>query len=379
MIEHAMDRRAFLKLGMAAGATLAISSAFPKFSLADVRTTSLSECIEMTPEQMAGNSRMVMDSWEYIKKTVDTIQSEEMRASVSGILDNPAPTFMAELMDEGKRKNVYIDLLSEGLIEKDVSFENFLPPTSNPYRSPHPFVAAPGSGYSSHHSYPGGVVPHTALNLMVSLALYDGYVKTYGYALDRDIVIASQVLHDLHKPWVFQWGEDGESRTELQLAGTGEHHPYSVAESIVRGLPPESCVAQACAHSHPGWPKDEEGPVAWIKAACKLTDKDPVEEKLLAPDGKTLPLPRRMENFVCHLGDHDWVLTVPAAKWIIPVMKEIAVEKYAMADSDLESRKFNQFRNYVFSQASIMNLYQIYSTRGKDALAYTALSIVTPT
>ena len=377
MRKQHVSRRDFLKLGMVATAGVAAASAFPKFTMAQVKTVSLPECLGMSPEEMAKNSRVVMDSWRYILDTVATIQDPDIRSAVQGILRNPAPTLMAELMDRANREEVYQELLSEGLI-KDISFDKFLPQTSNPYRSPHPFIAAPGSGYSSHHSYPGGLVSHTALNTMVSLSIYEGYKQVYGYALDRDVVIASQVLHDLHKPWVFQWGPSGESRTELKIGATGEHHPLSVAESMTRGLPPEVCVAQACAHNHPGWPKDEEGPVKWITAACVITGKDPVKGDFLARDRKTLPLPRRMENFVCHLGDHDWVLTVPAAKWIIPLMEEIAVEKYGMAQTDLKAKKFNHFRNYVFSQASIMSLYEIYSARGKNALTYTVLSIVAP-
>ena len=377
MGKQRVSRREFLKLGMVATAGAAAVTAFPKFTMAQVNTVSLSDCLEMGPEEMAENSRLVMDSWKYILDTVATIQDPDIRSAVQGILRDPAPTLMADLMDSANRKEVYHELLSKGLI-KDISFDKFLPLTRNPYRPPHPFIAAPGSGYSSHHSYPGGLVSHTALNTMVSLSIYEGYKQVYGYALDRDVVIASQVLHDLHKPWVFQWGLSGESRTELKIGGTGEHHPLSVAESMTRGLPPEICVAQACAHNHPWWPKDEEGPVSWITAASIIAGKDPVKGYFLAQDRKTLPVPRRMENFVCHLGDHDWILTVPAAKWIIPLMKEIAVAKYGMAQADLNGKKFNQFRNYVFSQASIMNLYEIYSTRGEDALTYTVMSIVSP-
>ena len=36
---------------------------------------------------------------------------------------------------------------------------------------------------------------------------------------------------------------------------------------------------------------------------------------LLEKDGKTLPMPRRIEGFVTHLADHDWVISVPAAQW----------------------------------------------------------------
>jgi hypothetical protein len=372
-----LSRRDFLKLGMATSAVMAVSTMLPRFSLANVKTVSLPQCLDMSPEEMAEHSELVMDSWKYILDNVATIKNPEIRSAVQGILRNPAPTLMSDLMDKKNRKEVYNQLLSAGFI-KNIPFEKFLPATDNPYRSPHPFIAAPGSGYNSHHSYPGGLVTHTALNTLVSLSIYQGYKGIYRYALERDVVIASQVLHDLHKPWVFQWGSSGESRTEFKIGNTGEHHPLSVAESIVRGLPSDICVAQACAHNHPGWPKDEEGPVGWIKAACILIGLDPVKKNLLAPGQKTLSLPRRMENFVCHLGDHDWVLTVPAAKWIIPIMEEIALEKYGMNKADLGTRKFNQFRNYVFSQASILALYEIYSNRGKDALTYTVLSIVTP-
>jgi len=377
MMQNDLDRRNFLKLGLAAGATATISMGFPKFSMANIKSTELSDCMEMNPEDIAKNSRMVMDSWKYIQDLTASIQDAKTREIVQGVLRHPAPTFMENLMDEKNKKETYKTLTHAGMTE-NLPFESFLPDTVNPFKSALPFIAGPGSGYSSHHAYPGGLVTHTALNAMVSMSILEGYKNTYGFALDRDTVIASQLLHDLHKPWVFQWQKNGESRTEKKLAGTGEHHTYSIAESIYRGLPSHICVAQACAHNHPGWDKDEKGPVDWISAAAILTGKDPVNMNLLSKDKKTLPVPRRMENFICHLGDHDWILSVPAAKWIIPLMKEIAVEKYKIPEKEINGKKFNQLRNYVFAQASIMNLYEIYSRRGKDALTYTVLSIVSP-
>ncbi|WP_176629272.1 hypothetical protein [Desulfolutivibrio sulfodismutans] len=183
-------------------------------------------------------------------------------------------------------------------------------------------------------------------------------------------VVASQMLHDLHKPWVFAWGEAGESRPEKPLAGTGEHHPLSVAESMV--------VAQACAHNHPGSPKDEAEVVGWIKAAAILAGIDPVAKGFLATGGETLPEPRRMEGFVCHLGYHDWVLSVPSAKWTIPVLAELARERYGMSEADLAGRPFNAFRNYVSSQTTAMRLYAAYSTKGKAGVAALAEELVKP-
>jgi hypothetical protein len=372
-----MERRKFLQLSLMAGGMAALHAALPRVASAQPRTVSLEECLSLSPLDMAQRSEIVLRSWDSLRQAVSSIRNDSLRQAVFEVLDNPAPTFTEPLSSEKDRKEVYRRLQAEGAVD-EIPFDQFLPPVDDPRRSPWPFLAAPGSGYQSHHAYPGGLVTHTALNTMVSLSLYEHYKAVYDFQLDRDVVIASQVLHDLHKPWVFQWQEDGRSRTERKLAGTGEHHPYSVAESLHRGLPAEVCVAQACAHNHPGFPKDEEGPVRWLKAAAALTGKDPVRAGLLDSDGKTLPVPRRMENFVCHLGDHDWVLTVPAAKWVIDEMKRIAVKDYGLSEKDLEGRRFHQLRNYVFSQASIMTLYHVLSTRGSDALSHTVRSIVVP-
>jgi hypothetical protein len=85
-----------------------------------------------------------------------------------------------------------------------------------------------------------------------------------------------------------------------------------------------------------------------------------------------------MEGFVCHLGDHDWVLSVPSAKWTIPVLAEIARERYGMSETDLSGKPFYSFRNYVCSQATFMRLYAAYSTTGKAGVAALAEELVKP-
>lgn len=375
--DSGMDRREFLQLGMAAGAIAVAAGAMPKFVWADVKRTGLEECLGMSARQMAENSKVVMDSWDYLRMTAATIKNTELRQNVARILADPAPLFAGPLADSKVKQSVWKELQAEKLLS-GVSFADFLPETNGFKRSPQDFYSAPGSGYQSHHSYPGGLVTHTALNVKVSLGIFEGYREIYGYELDRDMVVASQILHDLHKPWVFQWNNDHSSRTELTLAGTGEHHIYSIAESIYRGLPAEICVAQACAHNHPGFPKDEADVVGWIKAASILCGVDPQAKGLLEKGGGTLPQPRRMENFVCHLGDHDWILTVPAVKWLLPEMQSIAVEKYGMGRDDLQGAKFNSFRNYVFSQTTAMTLYHAWTSGGKDGLSRALTRIVQP-
>jgi hypothetical protein len=348
----------------------------PGFSWADVRKVGLEDCLAMSPAKMVESSKVVQDAWQYLQATVATIGDAKVRKVVAEMIADPVPTFYAPLGAGGK-EGVWNELTAKKLIE-GVALADFLPPVADPKKSPQPFITAPGSGYQSHHSYPGGVITHTALNLRLALAIHQYYQETYGAGLDRDAIIASQVLHDIHKGWVFQWGSDGSSRAELKLAGTGEHHVYSIAESIARGLPSEICVAQACAHNHPGTAKDEAEVVGWIRAAAILLGIDPAAKGLLAADGKTLPLPRRMESFVCHLGDHDYVLSVPAVQWLLPEMQAIAKEKYRMSDDDLRGKKFNSFRNYAFSQATAMTLYHQYSTHGKAGLAEKLTAMIVP-
>ena len=53
-----------------------------------------------------------------------------------------------------------------------------------------------------------------------------------------------------------------------------------------------------------------------------------------------------------------------------------AAAAYGIADD--ASPRFNALRNYVFSQATMMGLYETLATSGKDGLAKTVAGIVSP-
>lgn len=376
-MESGLDRRKFLALGAAACGMLAFTGAVPRKAAGQTppQPIALEACQALTPLAMADSSAVVDRDWKYLLEVAASIKDPAVRQKVQAILDNPAPTLADRLVDPKTRAAVHAELTAKGFL-KGQTVAGLLPPVADPSKAVQPFKSAPGSGYTSHHAFPGGLVVHTAGNMRNTLGIYDGYVKNYGLTLDRDTTVVSQMLHDLHKPWVFAWADDGTSRKEQTLAGTGEHHVLSVAEAIVRGLPPQMVVAQACAHNHPGDAKDEADVVGWLTAASILAGVDPVQAELLGQDGKTLPLPRRMEGFVCHLGDHDWVLTVPAGKWTTVALGELAKERYGIPDAN--SKAFNQFRNYVFAHGTMMGLYAVYSASGKKALADAVTAIVTP-
>lgn len=379
-IKNECNRRDFLK--MSAGAVSAISLAsvqLPVFAKTPVPKTSkisLHECMAMSPTQMAEKSPYIKPAYEYLLKAAGEIQSSSLRNATLEILKNPAPHLLELYPNNAAKETVKQRLVAAGYLKATAALDEFLPPCSNPSRTVIPFYAAPGSGYGSHHSYPGGLATHVAVNVKATIGFFNAYKDIYSYPMNRDIVIAAQALHDLHKPWVFQWQENGSSRTEYPIAGTGSHHVLTIAELIHRKLPAELIVAMACAHNHPGSDADEREVVGWISAASLLAQQDPLRLGLLADDGKTLPLPRHVEGFITHLGDHDWVLSVPAAKWMIAKLGQIAKQEFGLTDADLQTKKFYALRNYVFSQATLEQLYLIWTTDGEDALTSTVTAMV---
>jgi hypothetical protein len=363
-------RRKFLQVS-AGTATAMMVTTLPNFSWAETLKTEkvgLDQCLKLTPLEMAKKSNLVQSAYRYITGICGEIKNQVLRDQVLQVIHNPAPTFMERYTTSDARRLLWERLVAAKYVSETITAAEFLPPSEDIQMASQPFYAAPGSGYLSHHAYPGGLATHTAFNIRSSLNVYQGYFETFDYKLDRDIVIAAQALHDLHKPWVFQWQEDGTCLKEITIAGQGAHHVLGITESIYRGFPPEVVVAQACAHNHPGSDKDEAEVVGWIKAACIIADKDPIQEGLLSTSGSTLPLPRRQENFVTHLGDHDWVLSGPAVTWTLPALKTIAKQEYNMSDQELNGKNFNVLRNYVFSQFSALRSYQVLVTQGEGGL-----------
>lgn len=378
---HNYNRRDFLKMSAGALATFAVTAIpFPstaKTMPLNVSTVTFQDCLAMNPISMAEKSVPVKSAFEFLLKTAKTITNASLRRATVEILQNPAPQLMELYPTDTEKERVKQRLVAANYLKPSSSYDEFLPPCKDTSHTVIPFYAAPGSGYTSHHSYPGGLATHVAINVQAALGFFQAYKDVYGTSMNRDVVVAAQTLHDLHKPWVFQWQENGISRAEYSIAGTGAHHVLSLAELIHRQFPAEVIIAQACAHNHPGTNNDEQEVVNWLNAAAILANQDAVSLGLLAADGKSLPQPRHAEGFITHLGDHDWVFTVPVAKWLIVKLGEIAQKEYHLTTADLETRKFYALRNYVFSQATLEQLYLIWTNEGETALVNTVKSIVT--
>lgn len=355
----ALSRRNFLQISAGAIAGMAIMSV-PKLSFAvqsKIKPTSLTNC-PTDPILAAKSSAMINDASTKIYDFVKKINDTTLRTMVDNIIKTPAPTLMHRYQTTNAIQEVYQKLFHEGLVDSSkIQWNTLFPKCENPNKAPQPFISAPGSGYGSHHAYPGGLATHTATNVCIADAICSIYKDVYNYNVDYDVAIAAELLHDLAKPWVFQWNQDGSCLNELPIAGTGAHHVLSIAESIYRGLPAEVITAQACAHTHPGTPQDEAAVVGWIKAASIIAGKNPISLGLLSKDGMTIPTPHKQEGYITHLADHDFVLSVPASQQSVKLLKEVAKTTYRMNDAELNSIKFNKFRNYIAAQVSFMQIH----------------------
>lgn len=359
-----ISRRTFLKLaaGSAAGAMLLrfpfnVSAAEATKGM-EIRPIALAN-LPKVAEDSAKASPLIQGSYEDILSIVDTIKDRSLKSAVLSMIKNPFPTFMENYTDASSIQRVYNTLLDQKLVDPSkISAETLLPPVPAKLQ---PFMTAPGSGYMSHHPYPGGLATHVDSNLHITVALCKTYQEVFHYNVNYDIAVAAQALHDIEKPFVFQWQPDGSSRKEYTLTGQGAHHVFSIAESIYRGLPADEIVAQACAHAAPTGAKDETDVVSWIKAASILTGKDPIRLDLLTKDGEHLPQPHRQEGYIVHLGDHDWVLSVPASQKTIAILQSIARTDYHMTEKEATGSLFNQFRNYIGSQVSFMYINHLSS------------------
>ncbi len=371
--EHAFSRRSFLKLAAGSAVSAALFS-MPSLSFARNLSTAKRTVKPVSFRNIPKNavaaaqaSPLVQSSFDNIVKLSGTITDRSLRQSVLDLLKNPVPTFMQEYTSPSSIRRVYSALAARRLVDTSkIDEAHLLPPFSGTVQE---FKTAPGSGYGSHHPYPGGLATHVNCNMHITDYICRTYEDVFCYSVNRDIAVAAQALHDISKPFVFQWNADGSSLTEYTIAGQGAHHVIALAEVIYRRFPAEEIVAQACAHSAPTSKKEEAEVASWLKAAAIMAGTDPVSYGLVGKDGETIPAPHHQEGYIVHLGDHDWVLSSPAAQKTVLLLKKIARQEYGMSESDLNGAPFNHFRNYAGAQLSYMYLNMLEAEHGGYQMA----------
>ena len=153
-----------------------------------------------------------------------------------------------------------------------------------------------------HHSYPGGLIEHTVSVTRLGLSLCDILEDVYHAKPDRDVVVASLVLHDLFK--FYTYGVSPRGRYYTSRIGEHIDHLSLVSGEIYKRKFPLS-VIHAVLASH-----GEHGPMR----------------------------PRTLEALVVHLADQaDAELNgqiLDAARYIISVSVDSYLQEEALRDID---------------------------------------------
>ncbi len=130
-----------------------------------------------------------------------------------------------------------------------------------------PIDVAP-AGLFNHHCYPGGYVEHVVSTVNIATAMCDSVEEVYHGKVNRDIVIAGVLLHDIFKLVSYVVRDDG-SYDSSPLADRLDHISIAVAELHRRRFP-LALIHVVCAHHG---------------------DFSPVR-------------PRTIEALICHLADY---------------------------------------------------------------------------
>lgn len=378
-------------------------------------------------------SPLVKSSKAYIMARIGEIGNTAIREATSDAIGNATTCVRHRAgLDTAGKARILSELTTAGLVDTadDAKFPGGLlagifPPVKDDGSAcphlPQAFEAAPGSVFGGHHSYPGGLAIHEALNLENDINLADLYRRHYGntgssgmpevlaagtpspgpgkaeVAIDQDIILAAPMWHDWAKTIVFQWTAEGAEFPELNFGGngqtdifgaagtskTGAHHILGIAETMARGLPPILVIAQASAHEAP-YGKNEALVANWLRTAAIIARIDPVAKGYLVRDqagnyrlppvrklGREVVVPAQgyilAEYVLHHLSDADYSFSGPAVVNADSLLLALA-PRFGVSTTDKAA--FNlTFRNPVLAWLSAERLQMIYATGGLEAVA----------
>jgi 7,8-dihydroneopterin 2',3'-cyclic phosphate phosphodiesterase len=124
-------------------------------------------------------------------------------------------------------------IADDGLREKVLAF--LRDPPTDLDQPALPVGVCPAGAYQ-HHSYRGGLVEHTVSVVRLCGSLCDVVEEQYGGRVDRDLVLAGAILHDIMKVYCYEETGGGGFRTS-EFGGLVDHLSLMIAEMYRRGLP----------------------------------------------------------------------------------------------------------------------------------------------
>jgi hypothetical protein len=308
---------------------------------------------EAKAQKIAENSLRVTANYEALIHEANLIRNSSYRIAALEILARPR--FSVIDGRKAQESEITAQLVSAGLYQPTST-----PPTLFPIHRPMPFIAAPASFWSQHHTYPGGLVFHTLTNLRIGLGIEKSWSKDYGFGdLDLDLIRLAVIWHDSAKTMTIAWNEDGTASPSEgdPIANTGAHHIWGVAEAIYRGMTPRFVVVLASAHNS-ALPPDKIQLLGYLQAGAIIAGK-PFSAAGLTDDGTDLASPAPLESFLHHLSDHDFV----AAQVTLPFIRaklDLLTQQNGSPDYWAEDR--------IFAEHGDIELYESFLREGNTAL-----------
>lgn len=344
-------RSAFLSLAAAAALPLTVQPA--EAEAAVLRPPAGMTGGNRRGAEIAAASPLLQRHYAMVQRLAASIGDPVLRADIADLLERPIPQYARAYPTPESRTALRDALAREGFVAANAPVSGIFPAGTEKQQVVQPFWSAPGSDYDSHHSYPGGLLAHELFNATMAANFertYDALYFDGARGVNRDVVVAAALYHDIMKTVVFQFNDDGTLTPELSIGATGGHHCLSGAEAIVRGRDARFVTVLLSAHAAPSL-GDEPKVVTWCRAAAAIAGVDPVEYGLVrkTAGGYTLAQLPPIETFVNHLSDHDYVLTVPAVTTLNP---------------KLEAMGGRWGRHRILARASAVALYQDL-TRGE--------------
>jgi hypothetical protein len=243
-------------------------------------------------------SPLVAENYRRIQTRIAELKHYHfLQPNILEFLKNPALTINDHHWQASSEKLAANGLISD--VPKFLDYRNLIAKQDRPLS----FLTAPGSRIHDHHSYPGGLVLHTAADIEFGLGMARVYEEIYHLEIDKEILIVALTLHDIAKVSVYPWNSQGEYPDEIQIAGTGCHHILSISEAIRREFPLPIIKAMAFCHNRVVPP--ETGLKRFLEAAYLLAD-------LAYPEDIELRI--QLEDWLCLLADSDWPLSSWAMK-----------------------------------------------------------------
>jgi hypothetical protein len=341
----------------------------------------LEEIIAMSPDEMARASRLVSGAYNELLQTAASLEDPGYRRLMTECIVSPKITFLEQYPTDQDRRRLFDEMVRLGFFNPADDPDHVWP---RGHMDPQTYLTAPSSHNDFYNAHPGGLALTVAYNIRMADAYTQNYRQMYGVPANRDLPVASLLVHEYPKVWLYQWQSDGAWLEEPRTVYDDTWHAhciYVTAELMHRRFDARIVMAMAAAHqlsfleaSMDGrkvvtqW-RGLERVAHFIKAAAIMAQVDPVAYGLLERrNGDTVLAPQPAEQWITHLADMNWPYAMGASHlYTYPLLKEIAESALGISERDLDSRPFNQVKNYVWSQLGQIALYEILVREGREA------------